>query len=152
VAEGAGELTAPRRQARCHCGASAIDCIGEPAKVSLCHCLDCQRRTGSLFSVAAFFERAAVQVVDGVTRSYRRGSASGHDVTFHFCPYCGTTLWWNADRLPHLIGVAVGTFADASFPMPEQAVWADERHEWLELPASLPQHSRNPQRGGGVGS
>jgi hypothetical protein len=132
------------RRARCHCGALAVDCAGEPAKVSLCHCRDCQRRTGSLFSVAAFFPRTAVRLVSGSARSHRRNSASGKDVTFHFCRDCGTSLWWEADRLPHLIGVAAGAFADPDFPMPEQAVWARDRHRWLTLPDAIPEHPRNP--------
>src|SRR3546814_5793244 len=34
------------RDASCHCGKLILRCRGEPAKVSLCHCMDCQRRTG----------------------------------------------------------------------------------------------------------
>jgi hypothetical protein len=72
------------RQAICHCGQLVIRCTGEPAKVSLCHCLDCQRRTGSLFSIAAFYQRENVDRVAGKAKSFRRPSASGFDVTFHF--------------------------------------------------------------------
>lgn len=46
--------------------------------------------------------------------------------------------------MPHLVGVAVGSFADPDFPMPAQAVWAEDRHRWLELPAEMPVHARNP--------
>jgi len=131
------------RQARCHCGALRVSCAGDPSKISLCHCFDCQRRTGSLFSIAAFYPCDAA-TVRGEARSYRRASASGFDVTFHFCPTCGSNLWWEADRIPDMIGVAAGSFADPDFPMPEQAVWAEEKHHWLELP--LPTHPRNPVR------
>lgn len=129
------------RTASCHCGKLVLTCTGEPAKVSLCHCFDCQRRTGSLFSVAAFFARERVDLPAGA-KAFKRPSASGRDVSFHFCPACGSSLWWEPDRLPHLIGVAAGAFADRDFPMPEQAVWAEQRHVWLDLP--LPEHLRNP--------
>ena len=112
--------------------------------MSLCHCFDCQRRTGSLFSVAAFFLREQVIITAGVAKSFRRPSASGSDVSFHFCPECGSSLWWEPDRLPHLIGVAAGAFADGAFPMPAQAVWSENRHKWLELPAEITAHARNP--------
>ncbi|MGJ3648817.1 GFA family protein [Sphingomonas sp. GlSt437] len=113
----------------------------------MCHCRDCQRRTGSLFSIAAFFARDDV-VTAGGNAVFERPSASGHPVAFHFCPACGTSLWWEARRLPELIGIAVGAFADPDFPMPEQAVWAVDRHEWLALPPDMPLHERNPVRNG----
>jgi hypothetical protein len=48
--------------------------------------------------------------------------------------------------MPHLVGVAVGCFADPQFPMPEQAVWSRDQHHWLELPESIPGHEENPPR------
>ena len=135
-----------KREARCHCGALAIACGGEPAKVSLCHCLDCQRRSGSLFSVAAFFPRERVVTLRGEAKRFTRPSASGFDVTFCFCPDCGTNLWWEPARLPALVGVAAGAFADPDFPAPEQAVWSESAHAWLELPATIAAHARNPVR------
>ncbi len=134
------------RTAACHCGKLTVSCNGEPAKISLCHCFDCQKRTGSLFSVAAFYPRAEVEIITGDANSFRRTSASGFDVTFHFCPDCGSNLWWEADRLPNLIAVAAGSFADSNFPMPEQAVWAEGQHHWLRLPEEMPSHARNPIR------
>lgn len=130
------------RHASCHCGKLVLRCTGEPSKISLCHCFDCQRRTGSLFSVAAFFPRERVTLISGTAKSFDRGSASGFDVTFHFCPECGSSLWWEPARMLHLAGVAAGAFADPGFPMPEQAVWAEQRHAWLDLP--LAHHARNP--------
>lgn len=132
------------RHASCHCGKLVLRCEGEPSKVSLCHCLDCQRRTGSLFSVAAFFPRASVVPATGTANVFTRPSASGFNVSFHFCPECGSSLWWEPERLPHLVGVAVGAFADPDFPIPDQAVWCEYRHLWLELPSAISAHARNP--------
>ncbi|ALC12707.1 GFA family protein [Sphingopyxis sp. 113P3] len=132
------------RHATCHCGQLNLRCVGEPSKVSMCHCRDCQRRTGSLFSVAAFFPRDDVERTQGTFMSFTRPSASGFDVTFCFCPDCGSSLWWEAARMPHLLGIAAGAFADPGFPRPEQAVWCEDKHDWLELPAQLETHARNP--------
>jgi hypothetical protein len=121
------------RTASCHCGALVVRCEGEPTKVSLCHCLACQRRTGSTHSIAAFFPRASVSV-EGETRTFTRPSDRGFDVTFHFCPTCGANLYWAPARTPDRIGVAVGAFADPSFPAPSQAVHSESRHPWLSLP------------------
>jgi len=132
------------RTASCHCRGLALECEGEPTKISLCNCLDCQRRTGSLFSVAAFFPREAVRIVKGAATSFSRSSASGYPVTFHFCDQCGSSLWWAPERMPYLVGVAVGAFADPSFAMPAQAVWTADKHHWLSFPEALSLHERNP--------
>ena len=131
------------RAAACHCGAVTLACEGEPRKVSMCHCLDCQRRTGSPFSVAVFYARERVRV-DGGTHRFTRDSASGFPVTFHFCPACGTNVFWEPARLPDLIGVAIGTFADPDFPPPEQSVWTRDKHRWLALPDGMSAHDSNP--------
>src|SRR3546814_13145485 len=103
------------RTASCHCGNLVLTCTGDPAKVSLCHCFDCQRRTGSLFSVAAFFSRDCVELPPGA-KAFKRPSASGRDVSFHFCPDFASSLWWAPARLAHLIGVAAVAFAAVGFP------------------------------------
>ena len=119
-----------QRIATCACGPVRVACQGEPLKVSLCHCRECQRRSGGPFGVAAFFAREAVTAT-GEAREFRRPSDSGFDVVFRFCPACGSTVWWEALRLPDRIAVASGAFADPAFPAPEQAVYREHRHEWL---------------------
>jgi len=128
---------AAERLASCHCGYLKLKCVGEPTKVSMCHCHDCQRRTGSAFSIAAFFERGSVELASGAPATFTRDSASGFPVAFNFCRDCGTNLYWEPGRMPHLIGVAVGAFADPSFPQPEQSVWTDEKHAWIGLPDDM---------------
>jgi len=125
------------REAACQCGQLVLRCIGEPAGISLCHCLDCQRRTGSVFGIAAFFAKEQVTIVEGSSTQFRRGSDSGSGVTFHFCGRCGSTVWWEAERLPLMMGVAVGAFADPDFPAPKQATWHSRQHRWLHLPDEI---------------
>jgi hypothetical protein len=110
----------------------------------MCHCLDCQRRTGSLFSIAVFYERARVSLPSGETGRYERDSASGFRVTFNFCRRCGTNLYWEPARMPDLVGVAEGAFADPNVPRPEQAVWTQDQHVWLGLPDDMPRFDQNP--------
>ncbi len=110
----------------------------------MCHCLDCQRRTGSAFSVAVFYERDRVSVTPGTSRVFERDSASGHPVRFHFCERCGANVYWEPARLPSLVGVAVGAFADPAFPRPEQSVWTKDKHGWLTLPADVVTFDASP--------
>lgn len=132
------------RPARCHCGQLGLACSGEPARISMCHCLDCQRRTGSAFSVAVFYARERVRIETGTALAFERASASGMPVTFHFCGRCGANVFWEPARLPHLIGVALGAFADPTFPAPVQSVWTKDKHRWLPLPHGMATFATSP--------
>lgn len=109
----------------------------------MCHCFECQRRTGSAFSIAAFYERNRVTIEHGTSKTYVRESASGFPVTFYFCPECGANVYWEPARLPTLVGIAVGAFADPEFPRPQQSVWTRDKHEWLALPKDVVLHQVN---------
>ena len=79
-------------------GQIRVNCAGEPVQVSLCHCRECQKRTGSPYQIAAFFARSEVRT-DGAFRTFRRGSDSGFAVSFHFCPDW-STVFWEPERKP----------------------------------------------------
>ena len=130
-----------QREAKCQCGRLVVRCTGEPAAVSICHCLDCQRRTGSAFGVAAFYAREQVEAEGPATR-FTRNSDSGASITFHFCGACGSTVWWEPERLPSMVAVAVGAFADPDFPAPVQSTWASRQHLWVHLPTEIIAHQQ----------
>jgi len=69
-----------QRLASCTCGRLQLGCQGTPNRISMCHCANCQRRTGSVFGIAAFFDRGAVSLVQGASKTYTRDSASGKHV------------------------------------------------------------------------
>lgn len=123
---------AAQRVAQCSCGQLRVTCRGEPRLVSLCHCLDCQRRTGSAFGIAAFWPREDIASEGRSTPTSRRGE-SGFSIRFHFCPDCGSTVFWEPERKPDMIAVAVGAFGDPGFPPPGQSVWEQRRHPWVAL-------------------
>lgn len=123
------------RRAFCSCGQLQLVCAGEPVRVSMCHCLACQRRTGSVYGVQARFRREDISI-EGRFTQYVRVADSGNSVTFHFCPECGATVYWELSALPGFVGVAVGAFADPSFPAPKISVYEQRRHPWA-LPSEL---------------
>jgi hypothetical protein len=134
------------RTASCHCGDFRLVCEGEPRKISMCHCLDCQRRSGSVFSVAVFYARDAVERRGPEPARFERPSASGHPVAFLFCPRCGSNVCWEPARMPHLVGVALGAFGDPDFPAPSQSVWTKDMHRWLSLPEPVIAFEEAPPR------
>ena len=123
------------REAQCQCGAVKLIATGDPAGVVACHCLACQRRTGSVFGVGAYFLAGQVTIA-GLTREYVRPTDAGNTFHTHFCLTCGTTTHWQTSRHPGQVGIAVGAFAEPSFPTPVRSVWEQSRHGWLDLPAT----------------
>ena len=120
------------RRTACSCGNLQLVCEGEPARISMCHCLACQRRTGAVLSNQAWFSREQVTSISGNSTRFTRQSDSGRSVTFQFCPVCGSTVYWEAEAYPSLIAVAVGSFAEPTFPGPKHSVWERKRHLWVE--------------------
>lgn len=82
------------RSCECRCGAVNLVCRGEPQRTSVCHCYECQKRTGSVFGVQARFLTEQISLSGEVT-SFSRISDTGNEVTYQFCPKCGTTMLLN---------------------------------------------------------
>lgn len=129
------------RQASCSCGQLQVTAEGEALRISLCHCLECQRRTGSVFGIAARFPRVQTSVT-GDSLAYERVSDHGEARTFHFCPECGTTVYWTTAASPELVAIAVGAFADPTFPPPSASFFEARRHPWLALPQTIDHFER----------
>ena len=110
------------RRAVCSCGQLHLTIEGEPSRISMCHCLECQRRTGAVISNQARFRREQVTFA-GKATAWMRTAESGNALTFHFCPTCGSTVYWENEGFPGYVTVAIGNFADPNFPAPTIAVW-----------------------------
>ncbi|MBA3730159.1 MAG: GFA family protein, partial [Sphingomonas sp.] len=52
---------------------------------------------------------------------------------FHFCPDCGSTVFFENDSQPGTLAIALGAFDDPYFVSPTVSVWEERQHEWLEL-------------------
>lgn len=121
------------RVASCSCGSLSVSTEGEPYAVSMCHCTACQRRSGSPFGVGAYFKADQVRI-EGEHREWTRTGTSGALLTNHFCPTCGSTVFWTAGLHPDGFGIGVGSFAQPDFPPPIRSVWEAHRHDWVVPP------------------
>jgi hypothetical protein len=124
------------RIAICSCGQLRVVCEGEPHRLSMCNCLACQRRTGSAFGVQAWFRDEQVKV-QGQSSEWKRVGDEGGRITFRFCPTCGSTVCWTGSYAPGSLAVAVGAFADSTFPGPTVEVYEERRHPWVEKPRTI---------------
>ena len=128
------------RVATCRCGQAQAVCDDEPVRVSVCHCLSCQQRSGSAFAAQARFARDRV-TVSGVLNEFELAGDSGSRATFRFCPTCGATLYYTTESEPELIAVPIGAFADpTAFGPPLYSVYEGRKLAWVEITSSGTEH------------
>src|SRR5690242_12527224 len=97
------------REAACQCGQLRLEVAGDPFNVSICNCLACQRRTGSVFAIQAAFNADQVEITgryDGFSRISDEGDRKEH--VFHFCPECGSQVFYTEPSEPDFVVVSVG--------------------------------------------
>ena len=138
------------REASCNCGQLRVTCKGpDPERISLCHCNLCQKQSGSAFAIQARFPRDQVTIEGKSTAwkltlaeakrvKYRNCVSLGGGGTFHFCPVCGSTVWYTAGGDAARIGVKIGTFADPTFPPPKISGFEKYGHPWAMKAEDLP--------------
>ena len=124
------------RTARCSCGQLTAVVTAEPLRVSVCHCLACQRRSGSVFAAQARFPASAV-TVGGASSTFVRVGDDGGRCRFHFCPDCGATVYYVADDMQEHVAIPVGAFADPAFPAPGVSVYEERMHRWVVMPPGI---------------
>jgi hypothetical protein len=128
------------RVAECACGALRATAYGAASRQSVCHCLNCKRRSGSAFAWTATYAADRVEV-SGEYGTWQRHSDEGRWARFHFCRTCGTTIWYQIELRPDMISIPAGTFADPDSPAPDIEVYEDRRCPWV---APLPDQAAMP--------
>lgn len=143
------------RTASCNCGQLRVTCKGpDPDRIVICHCKLCQKQTGSAFSLQARFPKEQVTIegkstawkfpIEGAKPTTYR-TCAGSDgtiindvITSHFCPVCGSTVYYLRASDAARIGVKVGCFADPTFPPPMISGFEEYRHPWALNVSALP--------------
>ncbi|MEO8618443.1 MAG: GFA family protein [Sphingomicrobium sp.] len=122
--------------ASCRCGQLSAVATGDPVRISVCHCLDCQKRSGSAFAAQVRFPIDAVTIA-GAASVVAHTGGGGNIARFHFCPACGGTIAFINDAMPETIAIPLGAFADPYVFTPNVSVWEERQHEWLELAGEM---------------
>lgn len=133
------------RTASCRCGKLSVTVSGDPVRVSVCHCLNCKKRSGSAFAVQARWPKEHVNI-HGESKTFVIVADSGNRGIFHFCPDCGSDAYYEIDgkvddRLKDLIAVPLGAFDDPYFLSPRFSVWEGRKCDWLEITGGEVEHS-----------
>jgi hypothetical protein len=127
----------------CLCGAVRFNVSGTPIRMAQCHCLDCQRASGTGHMSNAIFRVADVEVT-GETASYASASDSGNTLTRHFCPTCGGRVFLYSAARPGMIVMAAGAFDDSSWFEPEIVLFTKRRPHWDITTDSVPNFEAGP--------
>jgi hypothetical protein len=108
---------------------------------AVCHCRDCRRHTGAPLVAWALVSKDKLQVT-GETKEY----ASSEHARRHFCPQCGTSLFYtNAIMFPDEIDVQIATLDDPDSMPPQIQVQVAERIGWMETAHEVPAFERYPE-------
>ncbi|UUM33075.1 GFA family protein [Vibrio japonicus] len=127
------------RTAECSCGQVKLICNGEPERTAICHCFECQKRTGSVFGVQARFNKEQVSY-SGEMNEYTRISDTGNQVTYYFCPRCSTTMLLSLSAAPNIVVVPVGIFNHQDLPTPSFSVYELRMHSWVKFDCQVERH------------
>jgi hypothetical protein len=98
----------------------------------VCHCLACQKRTGSAFSAQLRWPKECVEI-EGESKQWQRVADSGQTTTYSFCPNCGSTVHYGGGNFPDVIAIPMGAFDDPYIAPPDYSVWERRKHEWVEI-------------------
>ncbi|HEV2333983.1 MAG TPA: GFA family protein [Stellaceae bacterium] len=136
----------PQITGGCRCGQVRYSANAEPAFTGVCHCTNCQKESGTAFSVVIAVPQAAL-AIQGSPKSYTSKGDSGKAVVAKFCPNCGSTLLSEPELMPGMSIVRAGTLDDTSWLKPTMEIYCDSKQPWVELGGGLQSFPKMPGPG-----
>ena len=123
----------------CSCGEVRYRLASEPLFVHCCHCLNCQRQTGSAFVINVLIEADRVELLAGepVVVRVARDDAGKHTQKIFRCPTCQVAVFSQYTR-PGVWFVRAGTLDDPSAVAPDVHIFTRSKLPWVALPEDVP--------------
>jgi len=131
-------------QGSCQCEAVQFEIRQEPLTVYACHCTDCQRQSGSAFSLSMVVARDSLTVTCGKPKEWIRKGGSGQLVSCWFCERCGARLYHEPHANKAITIVKSGTLNNSRAFAPIGHIWTQSAHSWFELGSELIKYERQP--------
>ena len=122
----------------CACGAVRYRLTSAPMFVHCCHCLHCQRQTGSAFVLNAIIETDRIVLLSGAPEPVAVPTDSGRPHDIHRCPDCRTAVWSDYGRRPAVRFVRTGTLDESSAIVPDVHIFTCSKLPWVALPDGVP--------------
>ena len=137
----------PNMVGGCLCGGIRYSVDAAPELTALCHCEDCQRQTGSAFSILVAVPKESVRIEGHGLAAFESVGASGWPVTREFCSGCGSPILSDVAITPDLLWIRGGTLDDRSWLRPQMNIWCDSAQPWVLLERAIPGFAKNPPIG-----
>jgi len=129
----------------CHCGKITFEADIDPNKVRICHCIDCQKLSGTAFRTTVMSEPNGVTFITGSAKEYIKIAANGNRRAQGFCPDCGSSLYATTENKKNRIyGIRVGTLEQRNELTPRFQIWCRSAFPWLQSINSLPAFETSP--------
>lgn len=110
-----------------------------------CHCLECQRQSGSAFGLSLTLEPRGLRITRGKPRSWVRIADTGATNRAHFCPTCGVRLYHDGGEDSDWISLKAGTLDETGGLRPVGHIWTKRAQPWVTLPESLLLYEGQPE-------
>jgi hypothetical protein len=131
-----------RVHGRCHCGSIQYEADVDPATVSICHCTDCQRLTGSAWRVSVPAPAASFSLT-GTPKTYLKTTADSGTPRVHaFCPECGAPVYATSVGTPASYTLRVGCLDEREALAPKRRIWARSTLPWSTNVDAVPSIER----------
>ena len=126
-----------RREGRCACGSVRYRLTSDPLFTHCCHCLNCQRQTGSAFVINLMIEADRVELLADAPRQVDVPRDDGSKQRIFRCPTCQVAVFSEYGR-PEVRFVRGGTLDDPSGLRPDVHIYTKSKLSWITLPDSVP--------------
>ena len=126
---------------RCHCGSINYEAEIDPARVSACHCSDCQMLTGSAFRVSVPAPAESFKL-KGTPKTYVKGADSGNRRIHAFCAECGAPVYSSAISDPPTYSLRVGCLDERAELPPHKQIWCESAVAWAMDLRDIPKVTR----------
>ena len=124
---------------QCHCGHVKYEAEIEPRNVTICHCTDCQRLTGSAYRVTAVTRTADIRLTGSPPKVYTKYGDNGRPRLQSFCPECGSPLFTSGEgEDAALTGIRVGTINQRQELRPSRQIWCRSALPWVNDLVAMP--------------
>ena len=129
----------------CLCGSVRYTSNAEPAMTVVCHCKDCQKQTGTAYSILVAVPEESFTVTGDSLKIFRNVGGSGQPVQRHFCNKCGSPIISKVTVIPGKVFIKAGTLDDTSWLQPQMNIWCSSRQPWVTIEENLPKAEKNPE-------
>jgi hypothetical protein len=129
--------TKKRVEGGCACGEIRYRLTSEPLFVHCCHCLNCQRQTGSAFVINLLIETDRVELLTGEPEPVKVPRSGGKNQVIWRCPTCQIALY-SKYTTPRVRFVRAGTLDDPTRYEPDVHIFTRSKLPWVTLPESVP--------------